>query len=321
MTVEPSNESYGTRAQRLLLGGFALAFAVLFTLVLATPESPAPLVTAGGDHKASAAAAATVTTAKMVRDSSDETPLVDVQGELIARKNAVVRQLIAGVAEYGRQRDAIYKVHPDLREIPGLLQWLEKMPMERFPQGVKECQALLQQGPEMLGRLFELMVLKRAGVMLAVMDDPKYGPYLDAAFEGAGFNRQVSKDLMVLDTTAGYEGDTQGAATSRAAFRAAYEAREPVYAAAAAAKQAQWGMQVSEAMDQALMANEQLLVMKPVLQRYYDSFFGEAEAATAASVEELQRQLMAFPASIQADPELMSQYREMAEAVQVGPLR
>lgn len=250
---------------------------------------------------------------------------VKVPGKSVAHlaeeKTQKLRVLILELRGYQHLCEEVYAENPQLREVPELLQWLATMPAKQFAKERAELAKMEESSPERKQQLHSLMWMNMPAVVLAMLDDPKFGSWMNDIFEVAGLKNKIVLELQIADYGAGYKGtDATGASVSIEALKASLLRRVPAYEAAAEKKAAEAGIALTGRQQEAMFAAVQKDIMIEYLKLYYDSFFGGDLAAKAAQLTEQEAQYYSFARDTPVAPEVWAEYKAVRESLRISPM-
>jgi hypothetical protein len=235
----------------------------------------------------------------------------------IAKLKALMEQLRAYEALVNR----LFEQHPELREIHPLIAWLHRLSDTEYPGARAEWQAAVAKSPKDGETLLKVMHLMRPQVMLAMMDDPKFGSLTRDVWETVGLRHQVDGDLAVLDEMAGFDGPGQHTATSSDEFRRLLSAREAACNRAAQRLAQTLPNPISDELRGFMAAEMQKEVLVPYLKAYYDSFIADDALAVAQSIKTQQREVQRMLISGGVPPALVKEYDALLRRIPPLPAR
>ncbi len=165
------------------------------------------------------------------------------------------------------------------------------------------------------------MHLMKPTVMLAMMDDPKWGAMMKEVYETVGLRNKRDQDLTALDQMAGYQGKGLEQGVDYQGFREQLEARELAYKTAADQLALSLPGSESEELGNFMFAEVQREVMVPYLELYYDSFFSNEMVALVTEIRALQRQMHPMILASEVPPGLLQQYMDLIKKMPRMPKR
>lgn len=184
-----------------------------------------------------------------------------------------------------REVAALQASHPELQEIPALRQWLATLPETLYPEGGKPWKEAAKQSREAGEHYYVLMHLQTPSVLLALMEDPQHGRWVNATLIASDFILAKQGNLQVLDHITSYPGPPLKAA-SRDTLKAELESRTAHYAAYSKKRMAESGITLSQDLRGHMLTN----ILKEVLTEYlaaYPRYLSPAMEELTTQVKEL----------------------------------
>jgi hypothetical protein len=183
-----------------------------------------------------------------------------------------LESLIHKVKKYKELAERILEKNPELREIPSLIKWLERLADSNYSSGRMAWQQMAKESNDIGEKLFKIMHLMKPAAMLAMMEDVRFGGIMQDSYEVAGLKNLADADLSALDQLADVK-DYIHPSLNYAQFKLALEVRERAYSQVADDISATLPTPLTDEIKNFMFAEIQKRTMIPYLRSYYDSFF------------------------------------------------